>query len=101
MLILLLTSAVPRNDVSCREPVDIFYQPPQPPNGPTAYCPQATVRSVSTEMQPLPRQRVPDCLRSHCLSARFPEVFFFKKHSKESTNSVSAIKYFRPPKVHL
>lgn len=34
---------------------------------------------------------VPDCLRSHCLSARFPEgFFFFKKHSKESTNSVSA-----------
>lgn len=47
-----------KNDVSCREPLGILYQPAHPLTSPTApkLLPS---RSVSTEMQPSPRQRSP------------------------------------------
>lgn len=66
----------PRNDVSCREPVDIFYQPPQPPNGPTAplspsYRPGQFLRDAAIAKT----KESQIYLRSHCLSARFPEGF--------------------------
>ena len=83
-----------KNDVSCRKPLDILYQRPHPPTSPTA--PKLPSRSVSTEMQPSPRQRSPrlpsepQLVRKVSRSDFVCVVCVCFKHRKESTNSVSA-----------
>ena len=67
----------PRNDVSCREPMDILCQPPHPPTGPTAPTAPKLPSQVSFYRDAAIAKTKESQVAFGATASGFPEVFFF------------------------